>query len=68
MHDIPRWRSMIGQTTGVQILDMHPMTSTAEAWADWVACDNPYAAGDRAAVKAGALEHLNTIAMTFRKQ
>lgn len=44
------------------------MTSTAEAWADWVACDNPYAAGDRAAVKAGALEHLNTIAITLRKQ
>lgn len=44
------------------------MTSTAEAWADWVACDNPYAAGDRAAVKAGALEYLNTIAITLRKQ
>lgn len=68
MHDIPWWRSMIGQTPGVQILDMHPMTSTAEAWADWVACGNPYAAGDRAAVKAGALEHLNTIAITLRKQ
>lgn len=68
MHDIPWWRGMIRQTPGVQIVDMHPMTSTAEAWADWVTCDNRYAAGDRAAVESGALEYLNTIAITLRKQ
>ena len=39
----------------------------ALAWADWLACDNPYAQGDRAAIAAGALEYLNTIAITLRK-
>jgi hypothetical protein len=33
-----------------------------------VACDNEYAAGDRAAAAAGALDYLNTIAITLRKR
>ncbi|WP_418949379.1 hypothetical protein [Slackia isoflavoniconvertens] len=39
----------------------------ALAWADWLACDNPYAQDDRAAIAAGALGYLNTIAITLRK-
>ena len=46
---------------------MHAMACTREAWADWIACDNEYAAGDRAAVDAGALDYLNTIAITLQK-
>ena len=41
---------------------------TREAWADWIACDNEYAAGDRAAIEAGALDHLNTIAVRLRRR
>ena len=67
MHDMSWWRNMIGQTSGVVIEDMHQMTCTSEAWADWIACDNEYAQGDRAAVEAGALEYLNTIAVTLVK-
>ena len=67
MHDINWWHAMISQTDGVKILDMHAMTCTSEAWADWIACDNEYAAGDRAAVAAGALDYLNTIAITLQK-
>lgn len=67
MHDLAWWRGMIGQTSGVIIEDMHQMTCTSEAWVDWIACDNEYAQGDRAAVEAGALEFLNTIAATLVK-
>ena len=67
MHDIDWWRAIISQTEGVEIVDMHAMECTAEAWADWPACDNPYAQGDRAAIAAGALGYLNTIAITLRK-
>ena len=67
MHDMAWWRAMIGQTEGVEIVDMHEMSCTREAWADWIACDNEYARGDRAAVEAGALEFLNTIAVTLRR-
>lgn len=67
MHDLVWWRDMIGQTSGVIIEDMHQMPCTSEAWVDWITCDNEYAQGDRAAVEAGALEFLNTIAVTLVK-
>ena len=67
MHDIAWWRAMIEPTPGVEIVSMQPMLCTDEAWEDWFACDNEYAAGDRAAVEAGALEYLNTIAIVLRK-
>ncbi len=67
MHDIAWWRAMIEPTAGVEIVSMQPMLCTNEAWADWLACDNEYAAGDRAAVEAGALEYLNTIAIVLKK-
>ena len=58
---------MIEPTTGVKIVSMQPMLCTNEAWADWLVCNNEYAAGDRAAVEAGALKYLNTIAIVLRK-
>ena len=67
MHDIAWWRSMFEKTEGIEIVEMRAMECTAEAWADWLACDNPYAQGDRAAIEADALEYLNTIAITLRK-
>ena len=68
MHDMDWWRTNIAQTDGVDILDMREMACTREAWADWIACDNEYAAGDRVAVEAGALDHLNTIAVRLRRR
>ena len=67
MHDITWWRAMIEPTPGVEIVSMQPMLCTNEAWEDWLACNNEYAAGDRAAVEAGALKYLNTIAIVLRK-
>lgn len=68
MHDMDWWRGNIGQTEGVEMVDMRAMDCTAEAWADWIQCDNEYARGDRAAVEAGALDYLNTIAVTLRRR
>lgn len=44
------------------------MQCTEEAWADWLSCDNEYARCDASAVKAGALEYLNTIMVVLRKR
>ena len=68
LHDIAWWRANIEQTQGVDILEMREMACTREAWADWIACDNEYAAGDRAAVEAGALDWLSTIAVRLRRR
>ncbi len=67
IHDMTWWRNMFSRTPGVEIVRMREMACTCEAWADWVECDNDYARGDRAAVEAGALDYLNTIAVTLRK-
>lgn len=67
LHDIAWWRAMISQTDGVEIVGMHQMACHEEAWRDWIACDNEYAAGDRAAVEAGALAYLNTIAIHLKR-
>ncbi len=68
MHDMAWWRANLEQTGDAEILDMREMTCTREAWADWLECDNEYAAGDRAAVEAGALTYLNTIAVRLRRR
>lgn len=68
MHDAQWWRAMIEPTKGVEIVDIRPMQCTEEAWADWIACDNEYAVGDRAAVEAGALQYLNSLAVVLRKK
>jgi hypothetical protein len=67
MHDIDWWRSEFRADRGAENVDMHEMECTREAWADWIGCDNEYAAGDRAAVEAGALDYLNTIIVRLRR-
>ena len=67
MHDMDWWRALIEPTEGVEIVSMRQMACTPEAWTEWLACDNEYAKSDRAAIEAGALDYLNTIAITLRK-
>ena len=67
MHSLA-WRAQVlDAATSAQILELRQMSATQEAWEDWLACDNEYAAGDRAAVEAGALRYLNTVAIVLRK-
>ena len=68
MHDIPWWRAIFEQSKGAEIVAMEQMECIAQAWAEWLACDNDYARGDRASIKAGALGYLNTIAVVLRRK
>ncbi len=67
MHDINWWRTVIEPTRGVRIERMAPLSCHDEAWADWLACDNEYAAGDRASMEAGAGRLLNSIGIVLRR-
>ncbi|MBR2521768.1 MAG: methyltransferase domain-containing protein [Coriobacteriales bacterium] len=67
MHDIDWWRAMIEPTEGVEIVDMRELRCHEEAWADWLACDNEYAVGDRTSMEAGAGKLLNSIGIVLRK-
>ena len=44
------------------------MQSNDEVWADWLAQDNEYAAGDRAAMNAGGGQYLNFVQIVLRKK
>lgn len=68
IHDMDYWHTMFSHSSGVEIVRMYEMACTREAWTDWIECDNEYAQGDRAAVEAGALDYLNTIAVMLRKR
>lgn len=68
IHDIPWWKAIFEQSENADILGMREMQCTVEAWADWLSCDNEYARRDASAVKAGALEYLNTIMVVLRKR
>ena len=62
------WRRMLESAEGAQILSVDEMQGVDECWADWLACDNPYAVGDRKAMRAGAGKYMNFIAMALRRR
>lgn len=68
IHDIPWWKAIFEQSENADILGIREMQCTEEAWADWLLCDNEYARCDASAVKACALEYLNTIMVVLRKK
>lgn len=63
-----RWERLFEATPGVRVERICDMRSNDEAWRDWVACDNPYAAGDRAAIEAGALRWLTFTEAILRRE
>lgn len=68
IHDVSYWQGIIGQTAGIDILSIREMESNEEVWADWLSCENAYAAADRAAFAAGGGKYLNFISIILRKQ
>lgn len=50
-----RWQRLLAAEPGARIERIRDLSCNDEAWRDWVACENPYAKGDRAAIEAGAL-------------
>ena len=47
---------------------MLEIDSFDECWADVLACDNPYAVGDRRAMEAGAGKYMNFISAVCRRK
>ena len=68
LHDAAWWRALLAQSHGADILDVSEMQSNEEVWADWLAQDNEYAAGDRAAMDAGGGQYLNFIQIVLQKK
>lgn len=67
MHDIPWWKNLFQASRGADIVVAFELSCNVEAWEDWLACDNDYARGDAASVRAGALDYLNAIGIVLKK-
>ena len=68
IRSIPWWRSLLEKSALIDIESMVEMQGFDECWNDWLACDNPYAIGDRKAMEAGAGKYMNLIAIVARKK
>lgn len=67
IHDIDYWMDIVSASTA-EIVEISEMESNEEVWNDWIAQDNEYAVGDRAAINAGACKYLNFIKIVLRKR
>lgn len=67
IHDADYWRDIVS-ASGAQVIEVAEMESNEEVWADWLAQDNEYAAGDRRTMEAGGGKYLNFIAIVLRKK
>ncbi len=68
IHDVAWWERILRQSRDAVLVSVREMESNDECWADWLACDNEYAIGDRKSMAAGAGKYLNFIEIVLRKK
>lgn len=68
IRDINYWKKVFSASVDSDIVFLSEMESNEEVWADWLKCDNEYAAGDRKSMEAGGGQYLNFIAAVLRKK
>lgn len=67
-HDVNWWKDLLSQSNSIEILEIKEMDCYESAWADWLACDNPYALEDKIAMENGGFEHMNLISIIAKKK
>lgn len=68
MHSPSWWGDLLAQAASVDVVSIKELACSEEAWEDWLACGNPYAVGDRPAMRAGAGKYMNFISVLCRKK
>ncbi len=68
IRSIPYWQYILKGSRSIEIQFITEMEGFDECWRDWLACDNPYAIGDRKAMEAGAGKYMNLIAIVAKKK
>ncbi len=68
MHSCEWWHGLLSESKLVDVLEVRETRSFETCWEDWLQCDNPYAIGDRAAMRAGAGKYLNFVLMICRRK
>jgi cyclopropane fatty-acyl-phospholipid synthase-like methyltransferase len=67
LHDVPYWTRIVSACRGADVLSVAEMATNAEAWADWLTQENPYALNDRRSMSAGAGQYLNFVSIALQK-
>ncbi len=68
MHEVSYWTETVSKCKGADVISVKEMESNDEVWADWLAQDNEYAAGDRKSMEAGGGKYLNFISIVLQKK
>lgn len=68
LHDANYWLDLVSQSRDAEVLEVCPMESNDEVWADWLRQENEYAIGDRRSMEAGGGKYLNFIKIVLRKK
>ena len=67
IHDAQWWGRLLAGEHRVKVERIWPMACYEQAWAEWLACDNPYAIGDRAAMEAVAGQYMNLLGIVLKR-
>jgi cyclopropane fatty-acyl-phospholipid synthase-like methyltransferase len=62
-HSCGWWRSLWETSPLVKVTACHGLDCCAEAWADWLTSDNPYAVSDREMIKAESGRYFNLVGL-----
>jgi cyclopropane fatty-acyl-phospholipid synthase-like methyltransferase len=62
------WEALLNKSKSVEVLSMREMSCHDASWADWLACDNPYAINDRVSMEAGAGQYMNLISVICKRK
>jgi len=63
IHSLDWWKSLWNETKGIEIVDIREMACCKQAWAEWLACANPYAVSDVKMMEAENGKYFNLIQM-----
>lgn len=62
-HSLDWWKELWGQTEGIEIVQARAMDCCGQAWAEWLACPNPYATEDIPLIEADNGQYFNLVQM-----
>lgn len=69
LHSLAWWQELLSKSQTVEIISIKEMACTEDTWNDWLECtENQYAAGDVAAMAAGAGKYMTFIAIILKKK
>ena len=67
-HSCDWWKQIFEQSENINICSINEMIGFEETWSDWLLCENKFAIGDRAMLKADAGRYMNLISIIGKKK